>query len=181
MSIVLPERRGRWTVDDLRPLPEDDLNRWEIDDGVLVITPRGFSSSHQCAMLAATNLLWEAIDTTRTDLAAVPAVEVITGRRNDWLKVPDVVVVTRKALESEPQAYEVRDVVLAVEINDTRQSRVRDFGEKVDAYAEEAIQDYWVLELTPEPKAHGVRVDGRGVRADRRVVESDPPHSAVPG
>ncbi|HEU5155493.1 MAG TPA: Uma2 family endonuclease [Streptosporangiaceae bacterium] len=151
MSLPLMEHHGPWTVDDLRKLPEDEFHRYEIDDGVLIVSPRP-SSPHQAASYRITRLLDDAIEAGGLDLAVVQEVDTITGRRGDWLKVPDVLVVTADAFDAEPQEYDVTDVVLAVEISASRQSRNRDFGEKLEAYAEVGIKDYWILELQPVPK-----------------------------
>jgi Uma2 family endonuclease len=151
MSLSLSEHHGRWTVDDVRKLPEDEFHRYEIDDGVLIVSPSP-SSPHQFAAWKITTLLNHAIEGAQLRLVAVPAVDTITGRRGDWLKIPDVVVVTRDAYEAQPQEYDVADVELVVEISGSRQSRKRDFGEKLDAYAEVGIKNYWILELEPHPR-----------------------------
>lgn len=151
MLAELAERHGPWTVSDLRLLPEDEFHRYEIDDGVLIVSPRP-SSPHQVASRRIANLLEAAIETAALDLGVVQEVDTITGHRADWLKVPDVVVVNGDAFDAEPQEYEVSDVVLAVEISGSRQSRNRDLGEKLDAYAEVGIPHYWVVELKPCPK-----------------------------
>lgn len=68
------------------------------------------------------------------------------------LSVPDVVVVDGDALDAEPQEFDVTDVLLAVEISGSRQSRNRDFGEKLDSYARVGIEHYWIIELQPKVK-----------------------------
>jgi Uma2 family endonuclease len=151
MSLSLSEHHGPWTVDDVRRLPEDEFHRYEIDDGVLIVSPRP-SSPHQAASYRITRLLDDAIAAAELDLAVVQEVDTITGSRGDWLKVPDVVVVTGDAFDAGPQEYDAADVALAVEISGNRQSRNRDFGEKLDAYAEVGIKNYWILELLPQPR-----------------------------
>ena len=151
MSLSLSEHHGPWTVDDIRKLPEDEFHRYEIDDGVLIVSPRP-ASLHQTASRRMANLLENAIERSGLDFGVVQEVEAITGRRADWLKIPDVLVVTADAIDSDPQEYDVADVVLAVEISGSSQSRNRDFGEKLHAYAQVGIEDYWILELRPQPK-----------------------------
>jgi Uma2 family endonuclease len=158
VALPLTERHGPWTVDDLRRLPEDEFHRYEIDDGVLIVSPRP-SSAHQVASRRIANLLEEAIEKAGLDLGVVQEVDTATGRRADWLKVPDVVVVTGDAFDAQPQEYDAADVVLAVEISGSRQSCNRDFGEKLQAYAEVGIEDYWILELLPAPKLTAFRLD----------------------
>ncbi|MCO5993116.1 Uma2 family endonuclease [Actinoallomurus rhizosphaericola] len=169
MSLSFTESHGHWTVDALRRLPEDELHRYEIDDGVLIVSPRP-ASPHQAALLHIAFLLNEPAEAV--ELKVLPEVEVVTHRRDDWLKVPDLVVVTLDAFESEPQEYEAADVVLAVEISGNRQSRNRDFGEKLEAYAEAGIPHYWIAELVPAPRLTVFELaDG----AYREVVASEEP------
>jgi Uma2 family endonuclease len=149
VSVSFTESHGRWTVDALRRLPEDEFHRYEIDDGVLIVSPRP-ASPHQAALLRISVVLQEAAEAV--GLEVLPEVDVVTHRRDDWLKVPDLVVVTQDAFDSEPQEYEAADVVLALEISGSRQSRNRDFGEKVEAYAEAGIPHYWIAELVPVPR-----------------------------
>lgn len=151
MPLSLAERHGPWTVSDIRALPEDELHRYEIDDGVLIVSPRP-SSPHQAASYRLTRLLDDAIVAAGLELAVVQEVDTVTGQRVDWLKVPDVVVVTGDAFDCGPQEYDAADVLLAVEISGSRQSRNRDLGEKLDAYAEVGIENYWVVELQPCPR-----------------------------
>lgn len=149
MSVLFTESHSHWTVDDLRRLPEDELHRYEIDDGVLIVSPRP-ASPHQAASLEIALVLRE--PARAAGLEVVQEVEVVTDRRDDWLKVPDVVAVTWDAFDAEPQEYDAADVVLAVEISGNRQSRHRDFGEKLEAYAEAGIRHYWIAELMPPPR-----------------------------
>ncbi|HEY7487872.1 MAG TPA: Uma2 family endonuclease [Streptosporangiaceae bacterium] len=151
MSISLTDHHGPWTVDDIRKLPEDEFHRYEIDNGVLIVSPSP-SSPHQVASRRMANVLEAAIEAAGAGLGVVNEVDTITGARGDWLKIPDVLVVHGDAFDAEPDEYDAADVVLAVEICGSRQSRNRDFGEKLDAYAEVGIEDYWVLELKPQPK-----------------------------
>jgi Uma2 family endonuclease len=151
MALSLSEHAGPWTVDDVRQLPEDEFHRYEIDDGVLVVSPSP-SSPHQVASRRLANLLEEAIEAVGADLGVVNEVDTVTETRPDWLKIPDVLVVLGHAFDAGPQEYDAADVVLAVEISGSRQSRDRDFGEKLRAYAEVGINDYWILELEPQPK-----------------------------
>lgn len=157
MSLPLAERPGRWTVNDIRRMPEDELFRYELDDGVLIVSPRP-SSPHQVASYRITGFLQDAIEAADLDIWPVQAVETTASERDDWLKVPDVVVVDGDALDAEPQEFDVTDVLLAVEISGSRQSRNRDFGEKLDSYAEVGIKHYWIIELQPKVKVTAFRL-----------------------
>lgn len=151
MSLSWLGHRGPWTVDDLEQLPEDEFHRYEIDDGVLIVSPRP-SSPHQVVSRRLANLLEDAITAAGAHLGVVQEVDTVYSGRREWCKVPDVLVVSGAAFDAEPARYEAHDVALAVEITGNRQSRRRDFGEKLDAYAEVGIKDYWIFELKPQPK-----------------------------
>lgn len=169
MSVSFTESHGRWTVNALRRLPEDEFHRYEIDDGVLIVSPRP-SSPHQVASLEIAVVLRE--PARDAGLEVIQEVDVVTHHRDDWLKVPDLVVVTQDAFDAEPQEYEAADVVLAVEISGSRQSRNRDLGEKLEAYAEVGIPHYLVVELVPIPRLTVFELaDG----AYREVVSSEEP------
>ncbi|GAB3987571.1 Uma2 family endonuclease [Actinoallomurus acanthiterrae] len=169
MSVSFTESHGRWTVDALRRLPEDEFHRYEIDDGVLIVSPRP-AFPHQLASLEIAVVLRE--PARAAGLEVVQEVEVVTHRRDDWLKVPDLAVVVGDAADAEPQEFEAADVVLAVEISGSRQSRNRDFGEKLESYAEAGISHYWIAELIPVPRLTVFElVDG----AYREVVASEKP------
>ncbi|MCO6011258.1 Uma2 family endonuclease [Actinoallomurus purpureus] len=169
MSVSFTESHGRWTVDALRRLPEDEFHRYEIDDGVLIVSPRP-AAPHQVASLEIAVVLRE--PARAAGLEVIQEVEVVTHRRDDWLKVPDLAVVVGDAVDAEPQEFEAADVVLAVEISGSRQSRNRDFGEKLQAYAEAGISHYWIIELIPTPRLTVFELaDG----AYREVVASEEP------
>jgi Uma2 family endonuclease len=169
VSLSFTESHGRWTVDALRRLPEDEFHRYEIDDGVLIVSPRP-AAPHQVASLEIAVVLRE--PARAAGLEVVQEVEVVTHHRDDWLKVPDLTVVAGDAVDAEPQELEAADVVLAVEISGSRQSRNRDFGEKLEAYAEARIPHYWIVDLVPVPRLTVFElVDG----AYREVVASEEP------
>ncbi|MEV0403877.1 Uma2 family endonuclease [Actinoallomurus sp. NPDC050550] len=166
---MFTESHGRWTVDALRRLPEDEFHRYEIDDGVLIVSPRP-AAPHQVASLEIAVVLRELA--RAAGLEVVQEVEVVTHQRDDWLKVPDLAVVLEDAVDAEPQEFEAADVVLAVEISGSRQSRNRDFGEKFEAYAEVGVPHYWIAELLPVPRLTVFElIDG----AYRQVVASEEP------
>ncbi|MEV5705130.1 Uma2 family endonuclease [Actinoallomurus sp. NPDC052274] len=169
MSISFAEHCGRWTVEDLRRPAEDDLYRYEIDDGVLIVSPPPASPDRAALLHLAFVLQAPA---RAAGYQVLPAVEVVTHRRDDWLKVPDLVAVTLDAFEAEPEVYDAADVALVVEISGSRQSRNRDFGEKLEAYAEADIPHYWIAELVPVPRLSVFELaDG----AYREVVASQEP------
>lgn len=175
VSALVANHHGPWIVDDIRRSPDDEFHRYEIDDGVLIVSPRP-ASYHQAALLEIAVLLREPARTA--GLEVLPEVEIVADHRDDWLKVPDIAVVTRDAFGSEPPAHEAADVALAVEISGSRQSRHRAFGEKLHAYAEAGIRHYWVLELAPAPKLTVFELVGteyKQIASSRELIELSRP------
>jgi Uma2 family endonuclease len=173
MSAPLGNHHGRWTVTQLRELPEDEFHRYEIDDGVLIVSPRP-AFSHQRAAKQLIRLIDDAIEASGAKVESAPEVDTIIEERDDWLKVPDIIVVDQDAADCDPQSIEASDIVLAVEISGTRQSSKRDFSEKLDAYANAGIEHYWILELHPKPKLTVFHLEGEAY--EMVEASSDPVH-----
>ncbi len=101
------------TLEEFEQLPEDDSHRYELQEGVLQVTPKA-ASLHQRVVKRLTAVLdrqlpvaWEAI----------PDVEVVLA--TTWppsVRVPDVVVADTARTDANPNRLYAQDVVLAVEV-----------------------------------------------------------------
>lgn len=136
-SFRLP--RGRdFTVHDLAAIPYDG-NRYELVDGILVVSPPpGFL--HQVTLLALASLMNE---------QCPPGMEVVLGpyavRPTEWTEVwPDLIVARADDLTSEclPTAP-----LLAIEIS-TPSSEPYDRHVKKAAYQKMGASGYWVIDPT---------------------------------
>lgn len=130
------------TLDDWIALPEDNTSRYELQEGVLLVSPRA-ARRHQLAAQRLAQQLdaqlpakWESVlDMEVVVLAAHPPT----------VRVPDVVVTWVGGPEDRLPAA---DVLLAVEIISPG-SRSVDLHLKPYEYAEAGIPHYWVVDLDP--------------------------------
>lgn len=147
------------TVDDLEHLP-DDGHRYELIDGVLVVSPSPVWA-HQAAQAAIHRLLH----------AACPPHLRVVGAPFDWresrstLLIPDVLVTRFDALrEVEGGQYLLEPPLLAVEVLSPSTRRF-DRLTKLSVYEDAGVASYWLID--PDPDQPGLTVlehsDGRYV------------------
>lgn len=131
------------TLDDWIALPEDNSHRYELAEGVLVVSPRPVSR-HQRAVLRLGAQLEPQLPAA---LGVLPEVELIVEPGTPpTVRVPDLLVGTDAGIEANLPRWVPDDVSLVVEIlsNGTRRTdRVTKFAE----YAEVGIEYYWMIDL----------------------------------
>ena len=149
------------TVADYLALPEDAEVRHELQEGILVMSPRPIPDHQLCLRRISRRLE----DQLPDDLEVLPEVDVdlqlVSGDRPATVRAPDLVVVHRPALERvrrEGGVLRAAEVVLAVEIISPGSRRL-DTLVKRDEYADAGIPHYWVVDLgepgdRPELTAH---------------------------
>lgn len=135
---LLPRHVGPWTLDDVLSLPEDNSQRIELVDGMLLVSPLG-SYRHQqlvgrayAAMLAACPV----------DLEATIELNVLlsSGR----LVIPDFTIVRPREAGV---MFPVSDVVLVGEVF-SPSTRLNDEGLKRALYAKAGIAYYLMVDPT---------------------------------
>lgn len=143
--ITVPKGRSL-TVADLENLP-DDGNRYELIDGILVVTPSP-SHLHQRAALRLSHLLDDASRGTGLEALAAPFdVDLAIDTRF----VPDVLV----AVEAEigPKRLETAPLLIVEILSPS--TRRYDLALKRLAYAEFGVRHYWVVDpLAPSLVAY---------------------------
>jgi Uma2 family endonuclease len=133
-STDLPDRP--LTIDDLYLLP-DDGNRYELDNGALIVTPPPTVGHQRMVHRLAVTL----------DAACPADLEVLPGSgvqisRIQYL-IPDIVIV--HAGKNELSDTSVRGApLLAVEVASPSTANY-DWSKKKDAYAQFGIESYWIL------------------------------------
>jgi len=132
------------TVDDLEHLP-DDGHRYELIDGVLVVSPAPIWA-HQAAQFSLHRLLHE---------ACPPRLRVV-GAPFDWRRsrstvlLPDVLVTRYDALrEIEGGKYLAEAPLLAVEVLSPSTRRF-DRLVKLSVYDDAGVASYWLLDPDPD-------------------------------
>ena len=145
------------TLEEYDALPEDSSARYELQEGVLVMSPRPIRP-HQEALL---ELALQVRGQVPKGLRCVIAFEVVVqaGPR-PILRAPDLVVVPAK---SPLKRVDASDVRLAVEIISPGTRNV-DLVLKAYEYAEAGIPHYWVVDL--DPPAPTITVFGLGAPGD---------------
>lgn len=146
MPMVLRRpRTHRWTRADLARLP-DDGNRYEVLDGVLLVTPQAaFGHQHVATRLC----LALAAYCERNEIGTVVAPGAVPHGKSELQ--PDVQVVPGP-LRFSADWTELPTPILVAEVLSPSTER-RDLGIKRDAYLRWGVKDYWVIDLD-ERRAH---------------------------
>jgi Uma2 family endonuclease len=123
------------TVEDMENMPDDEF-RYELDDGVLIVSPAP-STLHQLAVTRLAVILSAACPAGLVVLAGV-GVNITKFQH----RVPDVAVVRADSLDS---FFQEAPPVLVVEVASPR-TRLYDRNRKKDLYEGFAIPAYWIVE-----------------------------------
>ena len=123
------------TVEDMENMPDDEF-RYELDDGILIVSPAP-STLHQLAVTRLAVILSAACPAEFAVLAGV-GVNISQFQH----RVPDVAVVRAGSLES---FFQEVPPELAVEVA-SRRTRLYDRNRKKDVYEGFGIPAYWIVE-----------------------------------
>lgn len=140
--MVMPAVVGSWTVDMLDALP-DDGQRYEIIDGELFVTP-GPGEFHQDIVLALSARLMAYLNGHGIGKTMVSPADVRRGDRTRNRVQPDVFVVRLEGGKRPSYPYEIRDLLLAVEVV-SPSNPILDYQVKRDLYLREGVEEYWVI------------------------------------
>jgi Uma2 family endonuclease len=165
------------TVDDMEHMPDDEF-RYELDDGVLIVSPAP-SNLHQLAVARLHLLLAEACP---AGLVVLPGVGINISRIQH--RVPDVAVLRWTSFQ---EPFSDEPPVLAVEVASPR-TRAYDRSRKRDVYEKFGIPSYWLVEpdedspsLTVLELRRGRYVEVAQARAEEPVEAARPfPVTVVP-
>jgi len=162
----VPARLGPWVVDDLGDLP-DDGNRYEIDDGSLLVSPPP-GIWHQDATA-------ELVAQLRTQ--APPDLRVLVGPgilMGASYRIPDIVVATAEAVRAGGVSLDPGRIRLVVEV-------VSPGSPWTDGVVKPALYAAWRLPLfwrvRPRP---AVRLEVLELRGDAYELVADHPTGRVP-
>jgi len=123
------------TVEDMENMPDDEF-RYELDDGVLIVSPAP-SSLHQLSVARLTVILSAACP---AEFVVLPGVGVnITKFQH---RIPDVAVVRADSFET---FFQEIPPALVVEVASPR-TRLYDRNRKKDVYQSFGIPAYWIFE-----------------------------------
>ncbi|WP_296367379.1 MULTISPECIES: Uma2 family endonuclease [unclassified Pseudonocardia] len=153
----MPLHRGLMTLEEFDALPEDNSAHYELQEGVLVMSPRA-ARRHQQALV---ELALQVREQIPDGWDCVIDFEVILRSESPViLRAPDLVVVPSDGPQNRVTAEEVR---LAVEIISPGTRNV-DMHLKSFEYADAGIPNYWVIDL--DPPLPTITVFGLGAPGD---------------
>ena len=127
------------TVEDMENMPDDEF-RYELDDGVLIVSAAP-SNLHQRVVFRLSRVLDAACP---PDLEVVPGVGVNITRFQH--RVPDVAVVRSDSMGT---VFQERPPALVVEVASPR-TRLYDRNRKKDVYERFGIPSYWIVDPDPD-------------------------------
>ncbi len=157
-----------FTVRDLEAMP-DDGHRYELIDGVLIVTPAP-GWGHQEASAALTGVLRAACPLGLRALPALFAVQL-----DDHNEVQPDIIVTRFD-ELTPRHLPVAPL-LAVEVL-SPSTRLHDLNTKKGAYERMGAASYWVLDPVPPGSLRVFEFDEAGSYVEVAKVAGDEPFTA---
>ncbi len=131
------------SVADWDALPEDTMRHYEVEGGVLQVSPRP-GLGHQWAVK---KLLSQLDAQLPVHLRAFPEIEVsLFGEFPATVRAPDIAVVHERSARQVRWRCVAADVALVIEVISTGSSR-RDRVTKFDEYGLAGIQHYWLVDL----------------------------------
>lgn len=151
-----------YTVEEYLGLPEDDSFKYELQDGVIIVSPRP-GWNHQVLSGRLFGQIWPQLP---DDLASAPDVDVDIQLPTPVVRAPDLVVVRASALSL--GTLTAGDVVLAVEILSPGSIR-KDTKDKFHEYEEAGIPNYWVVDPQSPVTATVYRLYEHGYEASQRA------------
>jgi Uma2 family endonuclease len=170
----MPTLRRRWTVDDLRDLP-DDGNRYEVIDGELFVTPAP-TLKHQRAAWQLAQLIDAYLAHERVGEVILAPADVTFSRVRTVQ--PDVFVIPFVDGKRAERFEDVGRLLLAVEVLSQSTARADRVSKRV-MFREEGVAEYWVVDLD-------ARAIERSTPADSRIdvvveqLEWTPVSASVP-
>lgn len=131
------------TLEEFIELPEDNSRRYELQEGILIVSPRA-NFLHQRVAHRLVAMLNEQLP---PEWEAVGDVEMITDAIFPAsVRVPDVVVVQEKLVSAAVPRSTADEALLAVEIISPGSQRTDTLVKPVE-YAKAGIPHYWVIDL----------------------------------
>ncbi|WP_246632334.1 Uma2 family endonuclease [Pseudonocardia nigra] len=158
--MAMPVPHGLMTVEEYDALPEDNSARYELQEGVLIVSPRPLRK-HQRAVIRLAAQLEQQLPDHWEALADFEVL--VRGDDPATIRAPDVVVVPVDGSENRVPASEA---VLAVEIISPGSRNVDRYLKPVE-YADAGIPHYWLVDL--DPPVPSITTFGLGAPGDGYV------------
>lgn len=134
------------TVEEFAALPEDNSRRYELQEGLLIVSPRATSLHQQVALHLQMSLYGQLPDGWR--VAADMELVVTEPGFMAGVRVPDVVIAPADVVKANLSRFTADQILVAVEIISPG-SRRTDTVVKPVEYANAGIPYYWVIDMDP--------------------------------
>jgi Uma2 family endonuclease len=157
-----------FTVADMEDMPDDEF-RYELDDGMLIMSPAP-SLPHQIAVMQLAFIL-QAVCPPGLLVVAGPGININKFQH----RVPDLAVIRP---ESVTPMFLTDPPVLAVEVASPR-TRVYDTGRKRDVYEKFGIRSYWIVDVGQDKPSLTVLELHRGRYVETACVVGENAYDAV--
>lgn len=157
-----------FTVADMEDMPDDEF-RYELDDGMLIMSPAP-SLPHQIAVMQLAFILKAECP---PGLLVVPGPGVNINKFQH--RVPDIAVIRK---ESVTPMFLAEPPLLAVEVASPR-TRVYDRGRKRDVYEKFGIRSYWIVDVGQDKPSLTVLELHRGKYIETARVAGDERFEAI--
>jgi Uma2 family endonuclease len=131
------------TLEEFIQLPEDNSRRYELQEGVLIGSPRATPFHQQVMVHLAMGLYHQLPPEWR---AVVGTEVVIEPGFPATVRAPNLVIVPTEVVKANPPRFTADEVLVAVEIISPG-SRRTDTTTKPNEYADAGIPYYWVIDL----------------------------------
>jgi Uma2 family endonuclease len=151
-----------YTVEEYLELPEDNAFHYELQDGVIIVSPRP-GWDHQVVSGMLFGQVWPQLP---DDLSSAPDVDIDLPVPMATVRASDLVVIHASARRKDVRT--AADVVLAVEILSPGSIRV-DTKIKLAEYEETGIPNYWVIDPRPPVTATVYRLYDHGYEESQRA------------
>jgi Uma2 family endonuclease len=145
-TLVPYDLRRRYSVEEFARLPEDNTYRYELQDGVITVSPRPSNLRMKVLLRLGTQIDRQ----LPSGLDVLPEVEV--DLRPAWpkVRVPDLVVMRSDLARRGPNP--ASNVLLAIEILSPG-NRESDMLDKQVEYADAGIENLWIVDPRPHVTA----------------------------
>jgi Uma2 family endonuclease len=139
----MPAANADWTVEMLDALP-DDLQRYEIIDGDLFVTPAP-SQLHQLVAGALFSVLRTYLKRSNVGRAMISPADVRRGDRARNRVQPDVFAVRVRDGQWPEYPYDLHDLMLAIEVASPG-NPLLDYQIKRELYLSNGVPEYWIVD-----------------------------------
>lgn len=130
-----------YSAEEFLALPEDTGARYELQEGVIVVSPRP-AYAH---MKVQTKLIVQLDPQVTGDLEVLTEAEVNLELGSDTVRCPDLAIIRSRGADRGSRAIAASDVEVAIEIL-SPSSRRTDRITKMADYADAGIANYWIID-----------------------------------